>query len=343
MRKKDDVPPGRSAVPDTARKLRTVQRALRLVWHGARRWTIGGILILPLQATLTTLPIYFSKLVVDAVTTGLKTAHPIAALRAVVFFICLQAIVSLLSAVLSVVANLLRNGQTAHVTDYVTDIVYAKSIEVDLEYYENAGYYDTLRRAQNQASFRPVSIVNNLLSASQNAISLLALVGLLVSLHWGVALLLFVSTVPGAIVQMRYGGRMYGWQRKRTPTERQTYYYDSLLTGDRPAKELRLFGLGALFLERARRLRDQLRKERLALESKSTLANFAAQSLATLAMYGSYAYAGLRTLQGAITLGGLTMYFGAFQRGQGLLQQMLTNLAGLYESSLFLSDLDEFL
>src|SRR5439155_23542044 len=150
--------------------------------------------------------------------------------------------------------------------------------------------------------------VSNLLSASQNAISMLALVGILFSLHWGIALLLFLSTIPGAIVRIRYSGKMDGWQRRRTPTERETNYYNSLLTDGNSAKEIRLFDLGALFLQRARERRALVRKERLALESKTGLSRFLAQTAAALAMYGSYAYAALRTLQGAITLGGLTMY-----------------------------------
>ena len=333
---------------NTTQKLKTIKRALHLVWQGAPGWTSASIALIPLQAALTTLPIYLSKLVVDAVATGLRADHQTeaarqASFRAVGFYILVQAVVMLLSAIVSAVAGIVRNAQAAHVTDYVTEIVHAKSIEVDLEYYENARYYDTLRRAQNQASYRPVSIVTNLLSAAQNTFSLLALVGLLFSLHWGIALLLFLSTIPGAIVRIRYSGRLYGWQRKRTPTERLSNYFDSLLTGGSSAKEMRLFNLGALFLERAKKLRVAIRGERLQLQARNTLLDFAAQVLATVSMYGAYAFAAYRTLQGSITLGGLTMYFGAFQRGQGLLQQMLSSLADLYESSLFLSDLDEFL
>ena len=44
-----------------------------------------------------------------------------------------------------------------------------------------------------------------------------------------------------------------------------------------------------------------------------------------------------------ITLGDLVMYYQAFQRGQGFLQEMLGGLAGLYEDNLFLSNLYEFL
>ena len=324
-------------------KLKTIKRALVLVWKGAPTWTVASIALLPLQAILTTLPIYFSKLVVDAVANGLRASSREFAFRQVGWYIGLQGGVMLLSAVLTAISSLVRNGQAAHVTDYVTEVVHAKSIEVDLEYYENAKFYDTLRRAQSQASYRPVSIVNNLLYAAQSAFSLLALVGLLLSLHWAIALLLFLSTVPGALVRLRFSGRMYGWQRKRTPTERLSNYFDSLLTGGASAKEIRLFQLGTMFLERAKTLRTEIRRERLQMQSRNALLDFGAQVLATVAMYGAYAFAAWRTLQGQTTLGGLTMYFGAFQRGQGLVQQMLSNLADLYESSLFLSDLDEFL
>jgi ATP-binding cassette, subfamily B, bacterial len=62
-----------------------------------------------------------------------------------------------------------------------------------------------------------------------------------------------------------------------------------------------------------------------------------------LGIYGSYAYIAYRALQGTITLGDLVMYYQAFQRGQGFLQNVLGSLAGLYEDNLFLTDLYEFL
>ena len=143
---------------------------------------------------------------------------------------------------------------------------------------------------------------------------------------------------------MRFSGKMYGWQRRRTPTERLSNYFDSLLTGGSSAKEMRLFNLGQMFLERAKKLREANPPRTAAnADPQHASCDFGAQVLATVSMYGAYAFAAYRALQGAITLGGLTMYFGAFQRGQGLVQQMLSNLADLYESSLFLSDLDEFL
>src|SRR5262249_6548793 len=64
---------------------------------------------------------------------------------------------------------------------------------------------------------------------------------------------------------------------------------------------------------------------------------------ATFAIYGAYAFMAIRALQGQISLGSLSMYFQAFQSGQGLLQGLFGGLVGLYEHNLYLSDLQEFL
>jgi ATP-binding cassette subfamily B protein len=94
---------------------------------------------------------------------------------------------------------------------------------------------------------------------------------------------------------------------------------------------------------RFRDLRRKLRGEKLGIAARRSVADLVAQTSATVAIYGSFAFIAYQTVQGVITLGDLVMYFMAFQRGQGFLQEMLSGLAGLYEDNLFLSNLYEFL
>jgi ATP-binding cassette subfamily B protein len=96
-------------------------------------------------------------------------------------------------------------------------------------------------------------------------------------------------------------------------------------------------------MQRSRKLRRQLRQEKTGIALKRALGELAAQSVATLAVYGSFAFIAYRTLQGAITVGDLVMYYQAFQRGQGYLREMLNGLAGLFEDNLFLSNFYRFL
>ena len=136
---------------------------------------------------------------------------------------------------------------------------------------------------------------------------------------------------------------MYKWQRERTPLERKAAYLNWILTGAPYAKEVRLFDLGALFSKGFDELRRILRGEKLDITRRRSMGELGAQAGATLAVFGSLAFIAYRTVHGLITLGDMVMYFQAFQRGLGSLQEMLSGLAGLYEDNLFLRNLFEFL
>jgi ATP-binding cassette subfamily B protein len=317
--------------------------ALRLVWQSAPGWTGASLALLVVQGVLPLVSLYLMKLVVDAVTTALEAPDKGAAFGQVALLIGLTGGVALVSALFRSIAGLVSEAQGQVITDYMSDILHAKSIEVDLEYYESAQYYDKLHRAQREAPFRPVRILNGLVQVAQNGISLLAMAGLLFSFHWGIAAILFVAAIPGLFVRLRYAGQTYRWQRQRTPAERQSWYFHWMLTGDRHAKEIRQFDLGSLFMRRFRDLRQQLRREKIEIATRRSIAELVSQISATLAVFGSYAFIAYRAVQGSITLGDLVMYYQAFQRGQGFLRDILSGLAGLYEDNLFLSNLYEFL
>jgi ATP-binding cassette subfamily B protein len=318
-------------------------RAVKFVWQSAKGGTIIHGILVVVQGVLPLLPLYLMKLMIDAVTAGMAAVDKGPAFRHVLWLVGLMAASTLFTYLIRLLAGIVREWQGFKVTDHMNDVLLTKSIEVDLEYYESAYYYDTLHRAQREAPTRPISIVNGLAQIGQNGISLLAIAGLLLSFHWLIAVILFFAVIAGTGVRFIYTQKMFRWQREQTSTERKAGYYNWMLTDNSHAKEIRLFELGPLFIERFRNLRKNLRLGRLALIRKRYYADFLAQAFATLAIYGSYAYVAYRAVVGEITYGDLVMYYQAFQRVQGLLQLMLSSLAGLYEDNLFLSNLYEFL
>ena len=170
--------------------------------------------------------------------------------------------------------EIVREAQTQVVTDHVADVIHGKSVAVDLEYYEDPKYYDTLHRAQEETTFRPATIMHNLTQLGQSGISLVALAGLLVSFRWWVAVMLFVATVPGVWMRLKYANLLYEWQRRHTQAQRRADYFHRLLTDGGHAKEIRLFGLGSLFMDRFRDLRQKLRVERLKPRLCSSLGRY---------------------------------------------------------------------
>ena len=260
-----------------------------------------------------------------------------------ILLVVIAAAVALFAAACRSLTEIVKEAQTQVITDHVADVIHGKSVAVDLEYYEDPKYYDTLHRAQQEATYRPASIMNSLMQLGQSGISLLALAGLLVSFRWWVVAMLFAATVPGVWLRLKYAHQMYDWQRQHTQAERRAYYFHWMLTDGDHAKEIRLFGLGALFMDWFRELRRKLRRERLKISARRSLADLTSQASATVAIFGTLAYVAYQTVLGAITVGDMVMYYGAFQRAQGSLQEIWSSLTSLYEDNLFLANFSEFL
>jgi ATP-binding cassette subfamily B protein len=330
-------------MPKKLSKMAGLKTALKLVWKGSPKLTLASIALTIVQSLPATLTLYLNKLIIDAVVAGIRSADRVASGKHLLTLLLATGGTMLIGDLLSEISDIVRDAQGDQVTNYVSATVHTKAISVDLDAYENPKYYDTLSRVQRDAAYRPNQVVRSLTGLAQNAVNLLAVAGLLLSLHWGIALLLFLVTIPGAWVQFRYSTGVYRWQRKRTPTERQVNYFNWMLSSDQSAKEIRLFNLGPMFIQRFVALREQARKERLELALRNASAEFCVHAASTLAIYGAYGFLAFRAIQGLLSLGGLTMFYQAFQRGQGQLTSIFSSIVGLYEHNLYLADLDEFL
>ncbi len=320
-----------------------LKRAFQMVWQSAPGWTLANLLLTLIQGLLPLVALYLLKLIVDAVTAGLAAPDKTLALQKAAVLILLAALTALVTSGCRGLADYIREAQSQRLIDHVADVIHTKSVTVDLAYYEDPKYHDTLHRAQREAAFRPTAILTNLLQLGQNAVTFLALAGLLLSLHWAVAVILVAAALPGVLLRLAHAHRSYDWQRRSTVTERRSHYFHWVLTDSGHAKEVRVFGLGKLLQGWFRGLREKLLIERLHLAARRSLTEFLAQAGAITAIFATLAYIAYQTVRGVISLSGMVMYYQAFQRAQGALQEILASLANLYEANLFLADFDEFL
>jgi ATP-binding cassette, subfamily B, bacterial len=323
--------------------LLTVRCALSFVWQSSPSLAIGSIVVRVTQGLLPLVVLYLTKLLIDAVTEGLKTPSDESSLTQITTILAGLAGVAVASAMLTVVASLISKIQAQVVTDHMHALLQTKSVEIDLEYYENAQYQDTLHRAQQEAPYRPTAILNALLQFGQDAISLLAMACILWWLHWGVIPVLMLTAIPYFFVRLQQSNRLYTWERERTPLERKAWYVNMLLTQATAAKEVRLFDLGPRLRQWFLDARSVLCRERIALERRWALAGLAAQIVGVAGVFGVYSFVAVQTYHGLLTLGSLVMYFQAVQRASGFLEGLGWSVSSLYENNLFLTTLDEFL
>jgi len=320
-----------------------VDRAWRLVWRAAPGWTLVNLMLVVVQGLLPLAGLYLMKRIVDAVAGAVASLGGAASFEPVAIWILLAGAVALLTAVCRSLGEVASEAQGMVVTDSISNILHAQSVAVDLEYYENPAYYDTLHRAQAEATYRPTRIVNGLVQMGQSSLSLLGIGALLFSFNWLIGVVLFFAAFPAAIARLVYSRRLYRLQEKQTASERRAWYYQWMITSPSHAKEIRLFSLGPLFQRWYCELRQQIRGGRLALSRRRALNDLFAQSVATVAIFGTFTFVAYQAVNGTITLGSLVIYYQGFQTGLGFLQSILRGIAGLYEDNLFLTNFYKFL
>lgn len=319
-----------------------VERGLTLVWESSRRWAILGILAMLALGVFPIATLYLHKLIVDFITEGITGGKQIA-ISALAGLIVALGGIEILTALFRAISGYITAKQEHIVQDHVLTRLHEKSQQLDLAYYENADYHDTLHLAQEEAPDRTAMLVRVLGQILQNGLSLLAVLTFLMTYHWGVAILLVVAVAPGLAVQLSSAEKLYQWRKKATAREREAAYYHSLITAPGPAKEMRVFDIGRTISGWARKLRRQLRSEKLNIQYWRLLRELAVQIGTLLAQYSGYFYFAYQTARGIFTLGDMVMFFAAFFRAQNFLRELLNGVTGLYESNLFIENMSRLM
>jgi ATP-binding cassette, subfamily B, bacterial len=326
-----------------AAQLPYLPRAMALVWASARRWTVAWASLLVVQGALPVANVFIIKLLVDR----LVLAHgPDAARReapAVLLLVALTAGLVLLSESLRSVMGWVRAAQSELVQDHIARLIHGQSVAVDFAFYEAPDYFDKLHRARYESSHRPVALLENLGGLLQNSITLAGMLAVLVVSNAWLAVVLLTSALPGLYVTLGHALRQHHWRRRVTADERRSWYYDWLLTGSEAAAELRLFDLGGHFRSAYQVVRGRLRAERLDHVRRQAVAEVAAGAVSLLMVTAALLWVVWQTLGGAVTLGGLVLFYQAVWQCQRATRAALENVAQVYTNSLFLGDLFEFL
>jgi ATP-binding cassette subfamily B protein len=149
--------------------------------------------------------------------------------------------------------------------------------------------------------------------------------------------------LPVMWIRFRNSSRLYEARKSVTAESRQAAYFSWLMTGEKPAREVRLFGLGEYFEKLFRRYFRESREPELAAAKKNTVMDSIASVFKVAAFAGILVYATGSYLNSKITAGELAMYLVAFRQALVYLRDAVSGYAGLAENRLFLQDLFHFL
>ena len=321
------------------------RRALGLVWRTNRTLTIclGGLTLA--AGVLPAAMAYVGALIIDAVVDAAAAAGDggNAELGTVYWLIALEALVVAVLAGAQRGINLCQSLLRAQLGQRVNVMILEKALTLELAQFEDSEFYDKLTRARREASSRPLSLVNRTFGLAQNLVSLVSYSVLLVQFSPWAVLVLILAGLPSFIAETKFSGEAFSLFRWRSPDTRMQIYLESVIAREDNVKEVKLFGLGPLLLQRYRDIFHKLYHADRALAIRRDGWGFVLGLIGTTALYLAYGWVAFATVAGRITLGQMTMYLMLFRQGQSAVAAILSAIGGMYEDNLYLSTLYEYL
>jgi ATP-binding cassette subfamily B protein len=151
--------------------------------------------------------------------------------------------------------QLLTELVSRHTLDGIIDVAGS----VSLASYEDPDFYDHLERARAAGMYRPIEMVNNVISFGTAALTSVGVAGALLTLEPVLLPLVLIAGVPLLLAALYNSRQSYAFEYAMTVRARERLHLMNLLTGRDSAKELRVFdAVGFL-----RRRYDELTQERL--------------------------------------------------------------------------------
>jgi ATP-binding cassette subfamily B protein len=214
---------------------------------------------------------------------------------------------------------------------------------VDLAAYETSDFYDRLSRVQASAATRPYFLTTGLITFAGGMAGALSLAVAVVLIQPMLLPLIVLAGVPLWFTGRRAGRREFEFAVVQTPIERMRDYLDATLTGRSEAKELRAFGAVGLLRRRYDEVYDtfvlSLRKHVIAKQWLGIVGSVSSGLL----LIGTFVvliwlvenhHVSLSQVAGAVV--GIRLL-------SGQINALFAGAQQIFESSLFLNDLSEFL
>lgn len=214
---------------------------------------------------------------------------------------------------------------------------------VDLRKFESARFYDRLQRVQASALTRPYQITYGLVATIGAVVASIGLLVAIMLVQPALLPLLLIAGVPVLITSRRQSQLEFDFLARQTQSMRLRTYLTWVQTGRDEAKEVRAFGLARNFGKRlntlyAEYLRDlaQHLLQRSKLGAIGSLGSAVLLALTLVLLVWLISTGRLSIAEAAAALVAIRLLASQVQNG-------FTGVQAIFESGLFIDDLDGFL
>lgn len=305
---------------------KTIKYCLLFSWETSAVYTIFRVISSILPSMLTIILSYIGKDILDTFT---KESSEIYRNR----FLQLMGLFLVINVMIALMRNVTQYIQSVHsdiLNAKLSQNILHKSLNADLEYFDNAEYHDALVLATGNI-YAVTEMVWQTVQAVSNGITAIGVFCILCSQNWMYGVLTAAASIPSAAASIRYTKEIYQLDVEQINNERKKSYIQAIATEKEYAASLRLYDTADLLTARYRQLwKMTFDRKKKTLRSRSLVTGLL-NCLPEVVTVLVGADIGFDIFAGKLTIGSYSLY-------TGLVSQLWSNLYILTNSVIAIYD-----
>lgn len=221
--------------------------------------------------------------------------------------------------------------------------ILSKTKVLKLSHFENSESYNIIQRASMAGGSQLYEYFLKILVIIQNVSNFIIAMMILLKWNYWASCIIILITIANTAFKLKLSKKQYDIIVKRTEKARESGYYNFLLTNDIAFKEIKLFQLHSYFINKFKIIKKDffsqdinLRKEHRKLDNIFT----AIEQSADFAILSSIV---IDASKKKILVGDTVTYVRAISNIKSNVNQILSEIVAIYNQSLFISQLFNFL
>lgn len=316
--------------------LKYFPKSISLIYKFDRRKFITVIFLSLFLGIIPSISLILSQEMINVITLG-------GALKQVFLFLFLYVLVSLSTQYLSCYKTYIDTYLQNNINFKLSCLVMEKSKNLTLANYEDSVIYDKLQRIQGEISFKPYQSLQLLLSIITTLATLFSAALILILWKPWSALFLLIIPLLSSLYYFKLGKYEFDYKLKRTEQGRKSWYISRLLTTDSTVKEIKLFSLADFLTDEYKKIKEKFICQDMNYMKKRTWFDVLYETILHICSCIVVIISVIDAYSGRILIGNVVTYIRSISLVETSCSSLLNNIYSLYNNSLYIKELFEFL
>lgn len=217
-----------------------------------------------------------------------------------------------------------------------------KASKLKLKDYEDSETYNMISRAQDEGNGKQLVYIETFMNIFSGIITMISYLLIIISFKPQLVIIIIIVPIIKYLITKKIGILSFDLLKRRTNDLRKSRYFQYLMTYGEYFKELKIFNLFSVFIEKYKFYTKKFNDENLCLERKKAVSLSIVSIIETLVDGGLFSYIVYNGYIGTILIGNVLTYMKAITQVKQQMTVVLGTFSEIYKESFFIDQIIDY-